>query len=177
MVPDSAVIKHVIQQHQVRGMKSEDDEDVQRINIRRSQVLSDSLRQFRKTSFNVEKLLKVCFIGEEAVDAGGPRREFFHLLVQEIFTKSGLFGGFPDHVVVFHDAVAIANNTYYIMGKMIATCVIQGGEAPACFANAVADYLVYGEVKSPVCLDDIPMVEIRSLLQQVMHITNNIYSD
>ena len=106
-----------------------------------------------------------------AVDAGGPRREFFHLLVQEIFTKSGLFGGFPDHVVVFHDAVAIANNTYYIMGKMIATCVIQGGEAPACFANAVADYLVYGEVKSPVCLDDIPMVEIRSLLQEVMHIT------
>ena len=60
-------------------MKYEDDEDedVQRINIWRSQALSDSLRQFCKTSFNVEKLLKVCFIVEEAVDAGGPRREFF----------------------------------------------------------------------------------------------------
>ena len=77
MVPDSAVIKHVIQQHQVCVMKS-DDEDVQRINIRRSQVLLDSLRQFRKTSFNVEKLLKVCFIVEEAVDARGPRREFLN---------------------------------------------------------------------------------------------------
>ena len=41
---------------------------------------------------------------------------------------------------------------YYIMGKMIATCVIQGAEAPACFANAVADYLVYGEVKSKCVL-------------------------
>ena len=57
-------------------MKSEDDEDVQRINIRRFQVLSDSPRQFRKTSLNVEKLRRVCFTGEEAVDAGGPRREF-----------------------------------------------------------------------------------------------------
>ena len=50
---------------------------------------------------------------------------------------------------------------------MIATCIIQGGEAPACFANAVADYVVYGQVKRPVCLGDIPMVEIRSLLMQI----------
>ena len=42
---------------------------------------------------------------------------------------------------------------------MIATCVIQGGEAPACFASAVADYLVYGEVKSPMCLGDIPILQ------------------
>ena len=39
---------------------------------------------------------------------------------------------------------------------MISTCIIQGGEAPVCFSNAVADLLVYDEVRSPVCLEDIP---------------------
>ena len=53
---------------------------------------------------------------------------------------------------------------------MIATCVIQGGEVPACFASIVTDYLVYGEVKNPMCLGDIPILEIRGLLQQVMQI-------
>ena len=95
-------------------------------------------------------MLKVHFIGEGAVDEGGPRREFFHLLIQEIFSKSGFFDGFPERVILLHDVTGIANNTYYIIGKMISTCIIQGGEAPTCFASAVADYLVYREIKSPL---------------------------
>ena len=113
-------------------------------------------------------MLKVHFIGEGAVDEGGPRREFFHLLIQEIFSKSGFFDGFPERVILLHDVTGIANNTYYIIGKMISTCIIQGGEAPTCFASAVADYLVYREIKSPLCLDDITNLRIRDLLQQVM---------
>ena len=56
------------------------------------------------------------------------------------------------------------------MRKVIAICVIQG---TACFASTVADYLVYGEIKCPMCLGDILILEIRSLLQQVMKIQNN----
>ncbi len=56
---------------------------------------------------------------------------------------------------------------YYIFGKIIATCIVQGGEAPACFAEAVADYLVFDKVQSPVDVDDIPDLEVRSCLHQV----------
>ena len=50
MEADGIVIKHVIQQHQARAIQSTDEEDVQRIHIRRSSVFSDALRQFSKGS-------------------------------------------------------------------------------------------------------------------------------
>ena len=111
-------------------------------------------------------MLQIGFIGEQAVDEGGPRREFFHLLTHKIF-KSSLFVGFPKHVVPVHNVKAVANSMYYTIGKMLSTCVIQGGEAPVCFAKAVADFLVYDRVLSPVCLDDIPNYEVRNCFQKV----------
>ena len=163
---DRFVIKHVIQQHQAKVILSEDDEDVQPLRVRRSHVFSDALRQFSKESFVVDKMLKVQFIGEASVDYGGPRRELFHLLMHEIF-KSPLFAGFPSNVVPVHNIKAVSNNTYLVVGKMISTCIIQGGEVPACFASPVADYLVFDRVVSPVCLDDIYDYEIRDCLKQV----------
>ena len=104
---DKDVIKHVLLQHQPRVIQSVDDEDVQRIHIRRSRLFSDALRQFSRLSFDVSKMLQVRFVGEEAVDEGGPRRAFFHLLMTEII-KSSLFSGFPSHVIPRHNIQAVA---------------------------------------------------------------------
>ena len=163
---DSIAIKHIIMQHQARVISSNNDEDVQCVRIRRSNVLSDSLRQFSRRSFDISKMIKVNFIGEEAVDLGGPRREFFHLLMQEIF-QSQYFTGYPDHVIPQHNVEAAVDNRFYIFGKMIATCIVQGGEAPVCFAKPVADYIVNREVSSPTNLDDIPDYDVRDGLSQV----------
>lgn len=138
---DSIAIKHVIQQHQAWAIRSNDDKDVQRIHIWRSHVLSDALRQFLKESFDVTEMLQVRFVGEEAVDTGGPQGEFFHLLLCEMLTSS-LFAGYPDHVILSHKVEAVATEKYHLIGKMIATCIVQGGEAPACFSKAVADFLI-----------------------------------
>ena len=52
---------------------------------------------------------------------------------------------------------------------MISTCIVQGGEVPVCFATkVVADYVVYNEVKSPVCLDNIPYTNVRECLHKVI---------
>lgn len=82
--------------------------------------------------------------------------------------KSSLFGGFPSNVVPLHNINAVTKATYFVVGKIIATSIIQAGEAPTCFAQAVADYLVYDRVVSPVCLDDIPDYEVRDCLKQVI---------
>ena len=74
---DIIATKHILIQHQQRMIKAKDEEDYQRLYVRRSRVYSDAMRSFGKPSFDVEKMLKVSFIGEEAVDDGGPRREFF----------------------------------------------------------------------------------------------------
>ena len=164
---DPTTTKHVIRLHQCRVITSEDNEDMQGVHIRRSHVFSDALRQFSKRSFDVCKMLKVQFIGEEAI-------EFFNLRTREIF-KSSLFAGFPNQVVPAHNVQAVANSTYYTIGKMISTCIIQGGEAPACFAKAVADYLVFDRISSPVCIEDIPDYEVQECLRQVCNIMLYIY--
>ena len=163
---DSIVVKHILQQHQGRVLTSVDDEDVQLLHIRRPYLFSDALRQFSKSSFDVSKMLKVRFVEEEAVDTGGLRREFFHLLIRETF-RSSLFQGYPNYTVPVHNVEALASNKFFMIGKMLATCIVQGGEAPVCFSEAVADYLVYDEVRSPVCLDDITDKEIQGSLLKV----------
>lgn len=120
---DSIVLKHVIQQHQSKVITSKDDEDIRRIHIRRSHLFSDALRQFSKANFDVSKMLQVRFVGEAAVDEGGPRREFFHLLMKEVF-QSYLFSGYPNHIVPCHNVKAVANNTYFYVGKMIVTSIV-----------------------------------------------------
>ena len=115
-------------------------------------------------------MLKVSFVGEAAIDDGGPRREYFQLLLRDIASKSGLFKGYPDHVVPVHSIEALAGNKFFTVGKMLATALVQGGEPPAYFAGAVADYLVFDQVRSTVDLDDISDYEVRQCLHEVSFI-------
>ena len=166
--PDLIKAKHVMQQHQMKVIAPTlTEEDKQRLHVRRSRLFTDSLRAFSRPTFDVSKMLKVTFIGESAVDDGGPRREFFQLLLQEAFSRSGLFVGWPDHVIPIHNVEAVANNKFYLVGKMISTCLVQGGQPPVCFSAAVADYIIFDEVKSAPCIADIPDCSVRQKLEKV----------
>ena len=48
-----------------------------RISVRRSSVFSDYMACRKKKWFKPKGTLKVTFIGEPAIDDGGPKREFF----------------------------------------------------------------------------------------------------
>lgn len=84
------------------------------LEVRRSHIVKDALREARKLKFTTTKLAKVSvcivmickddmiaenlfsqirFVGEGAVDHGGPRREFFRLLA--INAKEIMFMGPP----------------------------------------------------------------------------------
>ena len=64
-------------------------QETYRLKIRRKHLYEDALREFRG-GFPWNGRLKVVFIGEPAVDTGGPLREFLTLLNQFIQKKSGL---------------------------------------------------------------------------------------
>lgn len=57
------------------------------VRVRRNHLVEDALdeiaRQYRKDLF---KPLRVHFIGEEGIDAGGVKKEFFQLLVSELLS-------------------------------------------------------------------------------------------
>uniref|UniRef100_A0A8C2J9E3 HECT and RLD domain containing E3 ubiquitin protein ligase 4 n=1 Tax=Cyprinus carpio TaxID=7962 RepID=A0A8C2J9E3_CYPCA len=61
--------------------------------VRRENVVGDSMEVLRKSkNVHYKKPLKVMFVGEEAVDAGGVRKEFFLLIMKELLDpKYGMF--------------------------------------------------------------------------------------
>ncbi len=79
------------------------------------------------------------------MDDGGPRREFFSILMRDAFSKSGLFSGWPENVLPIHSIQGVADNHFYVIGKMISTSIVQGGQPPLCFSRAAADFIVYNK--------------------------------
>ena len=63
------------------------------IQVRRDNIVEDSLNALgRVTTSDLRKPLRVSFAGEDGVDEGGVRKEWFQLLVEEIFDpKYGMF--------------------------------------------------------------------------------------
>ena len=121
--PDTIKTKHILLQHQERVM-SGDPEDSQSIIVRRSHILADASRTFSRSTFNPTKFLKVTFVGEAAVDEGGPRREFFRLLIRSAVSSSGLFEGSPGHLIPVHCLEALSSNKFYVIGKIFATAIV-----------------------------------------------------
>lgn len=157
-------IKHTLTLHKNCVISSDD----QRINVRRSDIFNDGISAFKRASYDTTKVLKVHFIGEPAVDQGGPRREFFRLFLSEMGHSSGLFCGWPDRLSPASNSQAVANKTFFICGKVIASMIIQGGEAPRCFNRPITDFIVYEEVRYSGNLDDIQDKEIQEKLKKVI---------
>uniref|UniRef100_A0A8C4Z4W8 HECT and RLD domain containing E3 ubiquitin protein ligase 4 n=1 Tax=Gadus morhua TaxID=8049 RepID=A0A8C4Z4W8_GADMO len=61
--------------------------------VRRENIVEDTMEVLRKSkNVDYKKPLKVIFVGEEAVDAGGVRKEFFLLIMRELLDpKYGMF--------------------------------------------------------------------------------------
>ncbi|XP_028324312.1 probable E3 ubiquitin-protein ligase HECTD2 isoform X2 [Gouania willdenowi] len=62
------------------------------IKVRRAQLLSDSLDELTRKRCDLKKKLRVTFVGEAGLDMGGLTKEWFLLLVRQIFhTDYGMF--------------------------------------------------------------------------------------
>lgn len=68
------------------------------INVRRSAIWDDTLRQLNRKKFNPAAKISVRFADDDgssegAVDAGGPCREFLRLLIKAVNEHSNVFAG------------------------------------------------------------------------------------
>ena len=62
------------------------------IRIRRNNLIEDALNELSKTDIKLQNPIKVKFIGEQGVDEGGVRKEFFLLFIRQIFDPNyGMF--------------------------------------------------------------------------------------
>ena len=68
-------------------------EDRQTLTVRRRLIWADTKRALSHPSFNDKIGLNVVFVGEPALDAGGPLREYFRLLWLSLHQNLHLFNG------------------------------------------------------------------------------------
>ena len=62
------------------------------IRIRRNNLIEDTLNEISKPGIKLQNPIKVKFIGEQGVDEGGVRKEFFLLFIRQIFDPDyGMF--------------------------------------------------------------------------------------
>ncbi|XP_078029666.1 G2/M phase-specific E3 ubiquitin-protein ligase-like [Epinephelus lanceolatus] len=163
-----------------------------RFSINRSSVLDGALRGFRRMSYNPRYQMCIKFsddlgMDEEAVDLGGPRREFLRLLM-EALALSPMFEGRDGKLNLALDSSALREDRYFIAGQAIAASLVHGGPPPGFIApttdkvsectslddlidatEPLQDYLANAGCLKPLkCIDDKNLVQ-DILMFQVVH--------
>ena len=139
-----------------------------RLKVRRQEVWDDTLTKLNKAnSQDTCKPIKVQFIGEPAVDQGGPSREFFSLInanaQRKLMSKS----------VFRHNISALQRKEYYAFGQLTALGILQGSPGPKYFSKTVVDYIFSGcaENLQPT-VDEIPNTDIKDCLQKLEKVSD-----
>ncbi|CEM37948.1 unnamed protein product [Vitrella brassicaformis CCMP3155] len=97
--------------------------------VRRDSLVEDTLRALSSGGVeDLKKQLKVIFDGEEGVDEGGPAKEFFQLLVQELFNPDyGMFSYDSDTRFFWFNANALeANIQFELVGIVLGLAIYNG---------------------------------------------------
>lgn len=144
-----------------------------RIKVRRSNVWEDAKFKIKKCSdSDLRSIIKVQFVGEPAVDEGGPRNEFYSLLHSEM-SKSGQFIGEQNRKCFNHDILALEQGNFFIYGQLCSMGIMQGSPSPCFFAPAIANYIVYGKINKVVtCIRDVPNPKVKQKLEDLEKIEN-----
>ena len=157
----------LLKMHRADVLPDSKDDKV-RITVRRKWILNDCLHKLRN-GFDTTKHLRVVFIGEPAVDDGGPLREFLYRLMLALSQNEMLFCGPTTSRVPRHNLVELERRTYFYIGVIIALSLIHGGPGPQFFSPAVADYIVYGVQSVKAKVVDVPDIEVREKIQKVSY--------
>ncbi|KAJ1913159.1 hypothetical protein H4219_005319 [Mycoemilia scoparia] len=146
------------------------------LEIRRDHLVRDTMYQLDiKSSMDLRKQLKVRFVGEEGVDEGGVQKEFFQLLIREIFDpKYGMFQMNEESGLYwFKPQTVIDDSTLEelrLMGQLLGLAVYNAVILDTHFPVAMYKRLV----NENVTLDDVKQLDpplYRSLNQILNHMT------
>ncbi|KAG7177409.1 E3 ubiquitin-protein ligase HERC4-like [Homarus americanus] len=146
------------------------------INIHRNNIVEDTINQLLHHGVtDYKRPLKVRFIGEEAEDAGGVRKEFFLLLLREILNPDyGMFTENPEtYTIWFKEGSLEAAATYSLIGIVCGLAIYNFTIINLPFPLALYKKLL----GQPVGLDDLADMDpvlTRSLYELLEHEGNDV---
>lgn len=147
---------------------------------RENSIIMQLLRKYKNPSFNLRSPLNVQFVSsgtiEPGIDAGGPRREFFHMLMSELvrgsFNGIQIFEGEKGHLVPVNNYELLSTHFFEIVGKMVLHSLLNQCRGLEGISPAVATYIVSGNrdsVLEHLTIHDIPDPCLRNKLEEVSY--------
>ena len=118
------------------------------------------------------KPISVHFIGEQAADSGGPTREYFSLLFDDI-KKYLMCTGSLFQFTFVHDLEKLKNGDYYLFGNLVAMSLLSGCAGPRCLMPSVVAKVLCTEHVSP-SIEDIPDLEIQNKLKELQEAQDEV---
>ena len=129
-------------------------EDRFRMVVRRKFIFEDTLHNLRN-GLDLSKRLRVTFVGEPAIDDGGPMRKYLRLLLGAVISNNSLFCGDINSRYLQHNVVELNKKTYFHVGQIISMSLIHDGPVPSFFPQPIADYILHGLEKVKVGITDV----------------------
>ncbi|CAD8203627.1 unnamed protein product [Paramecium octaurelia] len=91
------------------------------LQIERNNIIESAIKQLQITHIPLKNPLKVQFIGEQGVDEGGPKREFFRLMMEKLISPDyGMFIPKNNGTVYWFNPKSFEMPIYYsLIGKLL----------------------------------------------------------
>ncbi|KAI1886881.1 hypothetical protein AGOR_G00200350 [Albula goreensis] len=141
------------------------------IRVRRQQLVSDSLDELTRKRMDLKKKLKVTFMGEAGLDMGGLTKEWFLLLIRQIFhTDYGMFTYLKDsHCHWFSSWKCDNYSEFRLVGTLMGLAVYNSITLdirfpPCCYKKLLSPPIVPCDQNTPVGMATLTLDD----LQQAM---------
>lgn len=108
--------------------------------VQRSRVWNNVLEELKTIELSTCKM-SVEFIGESVVDTGGPTRELFSLVYQQVMDGKLTRGSAPS-LTFMHDQGALLAGEYKALGQMIALAFLNEASGPHFFSPTVTQHIL-----------------------------------
>ena len=120
--------------------------------VQRQHALKNALEDLKSSKMETSKLC-VEFVGESAVDTGGPTRELFSIAFQQAEDSKITRGSLPN-ITFMHDQSALANGDYTTFGQFVALSFLNGAGGPHIFSPSLARFIL-GIKETSTSLEDV----------------------
>ena len=153
-------------------------DSISKFNVSHSHLWEGAVRGLNRKSFSPCNKISVKFCddvgtSEGAVDAGGPKREFFTLVLNWSM-NSQLFSGSNHCKYLSCNASSQANDDYFNAGQIIAMSLVHGGPGFPCLSPSLYQCIIKGSNNISVSVSDVYDAELRSSLEKLLNTQINI---
>jgi hypothetical protein len=163
------IVQEILEKHRSHVLDDIDDGHFT-FTVQRENIWSDAVQAIKYFKEETQDI-RVTFLTEDAVDGGGPRREFFTLLLKSMKNNNSLFDGPQTSRVLRHNTSALQDELFVIVGKFIVLSVLHGGPGPSFFSRSVVNYIFHGLPVYPG-IDEIPSVDVQEVVLKIKSATD-----